>query len=296
MIQNLADTNNALNLAFLPTQASQGLLLTSHNGELHVEIRESFTKPIVIGAQPSTKIYINAHPRVHAHVVIDANHPQLDLAVLSHAHVHLYLHKPNDNAMRLHASVHEDAQLDLFELTHHANAIDRTIEVELVAKRALCRYFGLDQLSGAMKKSCALTIFHRASETNSEQHVRGIYADSSMGFFMGLVYVDKDAHGASAKQRYQATLLHKTARAHVLPQLKIFNPDITAAHGATIGELDADALFYLASRGIGHKEACAMLVANTAQEIIGHIEHAEINRVFSTLFTNILNDAAGARS
>ncbi len=113
---------------------------------------------------------------------------------------------------------------------------------------------------------------HAHPHCSSDQHFRGILNGQSRGVFNGLVLVRKHAQKTDAKQTNKNLLLSRDARVDAKPQLEIFADDVKCAHGATVGELDSDALFYLQSRGIDKKEAALMLTRAFAAEVTQEIE------------------------
>lgn len=91
---------------------------------------------------------------------------------------------------------------------------------------------------------------HAAPNATSNQVVRTVLAGRATGTFIGKVHVARDAQKTDAAQSVKAMLLDRTATANAKPELEIFADDVKCAHGATVGELDKQAMFYMASRGI----------------------------------------------
>ena len=112
---------------------------------------------------------------------------------------------------------------------------------------------------------------HAYPNCSSNQHFRGIMNDHSRGVFNGLVLVQEDAQKTDAVQSNKNLLLSRDARVDTKPQLEIFADDVKCSHGATVGELDENALFYLQSRGIGKQDAALMLTKAFAAEITDEI-------------------------
>lgn len=140
---------------------------------------------------------------------------------------------------------------------------------------------GLSVLGGNQHADNATLIHHIEPHAESREHFKGIYSDSSKGVFSGTITVEKIAQKTNAFQSNQALLLSSDASIESRPQLKIWADDVKCTHGATVGQLDANALFYLRSRGIGEQEARALLVHAFASEVLssvnsipvkGHIE------------------------
>jgi Fe-S cluster assembly protein SufD len=101
---------------------------------------------------------------------------------------------------------------------------------------------------------------HAKPDGTSRQTVRIILADQAVGSYLGKVAVARGAQKIDAGQSAKAMLLNRAATANLKPELEIFADDVKCAHGATVGELDPQALFYLASRGIAPAEAKALLL------------------------------------
>ena len=113
---------------------------------------------------------------------------------------------------------------------------------------------------------------HAQPHCSSNQHFRGILNGHSRGVFNGLVLVREHAQKTDAQQSNKNLLLSRDARVDTKPQLEIFADDVKCAHGATVGELDSNALFYLQSRGINKKDAALMLTRAFAAEVTQEID------------------------
>jgi Fe-S cluster assembly protein SufD len=140
--------------------------------------------------------------------------------------------------------------------------------VALTGERATCRLNGLFSGSGEQHIDHHTTVRHQVGDTHSEELYRGILDDKSRGVFNGKVIVEKDAQKITAKQASNNLLLSRTAEIDTKPELQIYADDVKCAHGATIGQLDSAALFYLRSRGISEQKARALLIFAFAEEII----------------------------
>ena len=104
------------------------------------------------------------------------------------------------------------------------------------------------------------TLNHVEPNATSNQVVRSVLGGKATGSYLGKVAVARDAQKVDASQSVKAMLLTRTATANAKPELEIFADDVKCAHGATVGELDKNALFYLQSRGIAPAEAKALLL------------------------------------
>ncbi len=115
---------------------------------------------------------------------------------------------------------------------------------------------------------------HAAPRAVSRQLYKSVLADASCAIFDGKVVVAPGAVGTDASQANRNLLLSEEARVHTRPRLEILNDDVKCAHGAAIGRLDENALFYLRSRGLGRMDAREMLVAGFAGEVIRNLPSA----------------------
>jgi Fe-S cluster assembly protein SufD len=117
-----------------------------------------------------------------------------------------------------------------------------------------------------------VNVDHAFPHCTSNQLFKGVLDDMSTGTFNGRIYVRPDAQGTLAYQRNNNILLTDDAKMDTKPQLEIYADDVKCSHGATVGQLDGDALFYLQSRGINKREARLMLMFGFAHEVIQNIK------------------------
>ena len=124
---------------------------------------------------------------------------------------------------------------------------------------------------------------HQVANCFSEQDYRGLAADSAHAVFNGKIFVAKDAIATTAKQQNKNLLLSNSAQIYTKPQLEIFADDVVCTHGATVGQLDADALFYFATRGIAEQEAKRYLLQAFAADNINKVADKELSTWMSSL-------------
>ena len=132
-------------------------------------------------------------------------------------------------------------------------------------------------------------IDHRVKNCNSHQNYKGILDGKSRAVFNGKVYVHENASGTDAKQSNKNLLLSNDARVDTKPQLEIFNDDVKCAHGATVGQLEEEELFYLLSRGLNEDLARNLLTYGFAEEIINKIEIPSIKKQLDEAVLNRLH-------
>jgi Fe-S cluster assembly protein SufD len=114
-------------------------------------------------------------------------------------------------------------------------------------------------------------ILHAKPHCNSWEVYKGIFCNKAHGVFNGKIYVAQDAQKTDAKQTNQTLLLSDTASINAKPELEIYADDVRCTHGATIGQLDTDALFYLRTRGINRETALHLLVYAFASDVLTSI-------------------------
>lgn len=119
------------------------------------------------------------------------------------------------------------------------------------------------------------TVRHVEPNATSNQVVRSVLGGSATGSYLGKVAVARDAQKTDSVQSVKAMLLSRQATANAKPELEIFADDVKCAHGATVGELDKTALFYLAARGIAPEEAQTLLLQAFVSEVFTGAEARE---------------------
>ncbi|PWY57572.1 Fe-S cluster assembly protein SufD [Legionella qingyii] len=132
------------------------------------------------------------------------------------------------------------------------------------------------------------TVQHLVPNCTSEQDYKGILTGRSRAVFNGKVFVAKDAQHTDAKQQNKNLLLSANAEVDTKPQLEIFADDVLCSHGATVGQLDEDALFYLATRGIDRLEASHYLIHAFASDNLRLIPHRQLADYMGHLLTQQL--------
>jgi Fe-S cluster assembly protein SufD len=132
-------------------------------------------------------------------------------------------------------------------------------------------------------------IDHAKPNCNSHEHYKGILEDNSKGVFNGKVIVRPDAQKTNAFQQNNNILLSENANVNTKPQLEIFADDVKCSHGATIGQLDEEAKFYLKTRGIGEEEAMSILIHAFASDVIKSIKIESVRDYLENILTTRFN-------
>ncbi len=119
-----------------------------------------------------------------------------------------------------------------------------------------------------------MIVDHEKPRCNSHEYYNGILDGRSRGVFHGRILVRPNAQKTDAKQTNKNLLLSDDATVDTKPQLEIYADDVKCTHGATIGQLNDESIFYLRARGLGLETARRMLIHAFAAEIIDRIRHA----------------------
>lgn len=162
------------------------------------------------------------------------------------------------------------------------------IDVKFTAEGGEAWVDGLYMLNGSQHHDTHSVIDHTVPNCTSHQSYKGVLNDKSRGVFNGKVFVRENAHGTDAKQSNKNLLLSNDARVDTKPQLEIYNDDVKCAHGATVGQLEEEELFYLLTRGLPENLAKNLLTYGFAEEIINKIGIESIKKELDEAVLNRL--------
>jgi Fe-S cluster assembly protein SufD len=163
------------------------------------------------------------------------------------------------------------------------------IDVKFTAESGEAFVDGLYMLNGSQHSDTHSIIDHQVPNCTSHQNYKGVMNDKSRAVFNGKVFVRENAHGTDAQQSNKNLLLSNDARVDTKPQLEIFNDDVKCSHGATVGQLEEEELFYLLTRGLPETLARNLLTYGFAEEIINKIGIESIKKELDEAVLNRLN-------
>src|SRR5690554_2519579 len=152
---------------------------------------------------------------------------------------------------------------------------------------------GITILEGNQHVDHNTLVHHIAPNCESHQDYKGLFAEASTGVFNGKIIVEKDAQKTDAFQQNNNILIDDKATINAKPQLEIFADDVKCSHGCTIGQFDEEALFYLRSRGIGLKEARALLMYAFANTVLESVKIPELKVRINKLIANKIGVSLG---
>lgn len=178
---------------------------------------------------------------------------------------------------------------DATSITLGAKLSRHDINVKFNAEGGEAFVDGLYLVSEAQHTDTHSVIDHRVPNCVSHQNYKGIVDEKARAVFNGKVFVRENASGTNAEQSNKNLLLSNDARVDTKPQLEIFNDDVKCAHGATVGQLEEEELFYLLSRGLRENLARNLLTYGFAEEIINKIEIESIKKQLDEAVLNRLH-------
>ncbi|MGM0666207.1 MAG: Fe-S cluster assembly protein SufD [Bacteroidota bacterium] len=186
----------------------------------------------------------------------------------------LRVQNEHNNAAKLtHTFIHQERNSFAISnnISLHGGMIRNSTYHRLNGEGAECNAFGLYLTDRWQHVDNFVSIDHAAPHCKSNQLFKGVLDDNASGAFNGRILVNRGAQKTLAYQKNNTILLTDDARMDTKPQLEIYADDVKCSHGATVGQLDEDAMFYLRSRGISKEEARLMLMFGFAHEVIEKI-------------------------
>ncbi|SMF82608.1 Iron-regulated ABC transporter permease protein SufD [Tistlia consotensis] len=184
---------------------------------------------------------------------------------------HLRLQEANEAAIELattFGALEAGARYEAFALTLGAALSRHEIDLTLDGEDAEVALNGAYLLRGRQHGDTTTRIVHRVPDTRASETYKGALDDEARAVFQGLILVERGAQKTDGRMLNKTLLLSDKAEVDSKPELEIYADDVQCAHGATAGEIDADALFYLRSRGLDQRRARALLIEAFLAEAI----------------------------
>jgi Fe-S cluster assembly protein SufD len=185
---------------------------------------------------------------------------------------------------RLKITLERDARLEAVTIDLGGGFVRHDLDITFAAPGAQADLHGLYLAAGAAHIDNHTSIHHRAAHCTSRELFRGIARDKGRAVFNGKIVVHPDAQKTDSEQRVVNLILSKTAEINAKPELEIYADDVKCAHGATFGQLDEDAIFYLRSRGLAAAAARELLISAFAHEVIDKIADEPLRRQVTEAF------------
>ena len=277
---------------------------------LYIRENALIEKPIhIISIGGNNKDSIAFHPRILVDAAAGSNATLLEshignggqayfsnsvteISVGNGAVLHHYkLQNEDTNAFHIAATEARLSQSSVYEnfvLTIGAALARNEINVQILGPHAECRLFGGYLLKNNQHGDHTTFIDHAAPEGSSREVYKGVLDDQSRGVFQGKILVRKDSQKTDGHQLNQALLLARGSEIDSKPELEIYADDVKCSHGATAGELDETALFYLQARGIDKESARNLLIAAFIHSALEEISDETVHDAMSGIISNWL--------
>jgi Fe-S cluster assembly protein SufD len=173
---------------------------------------------------------------------------------------------------QLDATLGRGASFAGFALLLGGRTVRHEATVAMEGENARCRLDGAYVVTGRDEANIVTTVDHAAPGGQTRELIKGVAAGRGHGAFQGRIIVREDAQKTDAHQLSRNLLIGARAAIDTKPQLEIYADDVKCSHGATIGDLDEAALFYLQARGIPAEEARHMLIDGFLREVVETID------------------------
>jgi Fe-S cluster assembly protein SufD len=211
----------------------------------------------------------------------------------------LALHKlARENARTLHLAgtfirLERDSDLDSFSIVRGGKLVRNDLRADQVGPGATCTLNGLNVIYGTQVADDHTTVVHGVPHGTSREYYKTILDERAEGVFNGKVLVLEGAQKTNAQQSNRNLLLSDQALMNTKPQMEIFADDVKCSHGATIGQLDPEAIYYLRSRGLDLEAARMLLTEAFASDIVAGIRSEPIRDMVGSTLTFPLCRRAG---
>jgi ABC-type transport system involved in Fe-S cluster assembly, permease component len=202
-----------------------------------------------------------------------------DLQLIKGEHKHLVIAHVSDETAQWHITQEAGSVLTihLFCLDGEATAShDVLFDIEQAGEHTETYIYGLGVISGKQQVNVRTRVRHSVPNGKSNQLLKFAVKDEAQGAFIGELIVAPHAQHTEAMQTNRNVLLSPAATMHTQPQLEIYADDVQATHGASTGQLDEAALFYMQQRGIGKQKARQLLVNAFMKEVLDTISDDQL--------------------
>lgn len=275
---------------YLPTSAS----LDRPVHVVHVAGASFFQPRILVVASAGSRLSLVLSSEVNAQNAAFGN-AVTEVSVGPRAEVDLFKvqtdapHASTVSAVHVHQDA--DSRFGSHTFTFGGEIVRNNLTIKADAQHCETVLNGLFLARGKSHVDNHTLMDHAKPDCLSSELYKGILDERATGVFNGKVHVRQDAQRINAYQTSKAVVLSDTARMYAKPELEIYADDVKCSHGATTGQLDKDALFYLQARGLNPKQARALLLESFARELIDTVRLPALRRHLERLVASWLAKA-----
>lgn len=233
-----------------------------------------------LGLMPRTQIFAGAHSKTEIALTYASEKSNgvwmnqvTDLSIEENASLKFCQHNsafPENFWLfdALRANLKRDSKLQTVLFTHGSQSVRHDYRVNLTGENGHADLNGLWILDGKREAHVHVLVKHQAPYCQSNQLFKGVLSGNSQSSFEGKIYVHREAQKTEAFQRNNNLILSNGAIANSKPNLEIFADDVKASHGATVGQLDQEQVFYMKTRGLDAAQADALLIQGFCSEVL----------------------------
>lgn len=286
------NTSNALQTLVLRVPKAKVVALPIYIYYVTTGLESTFAQPrvLVVAEENSEVKIIELFQKIGSQAVF--TNAFTDIYLEKNAHVTYYKVQPNTEET-YHVGTTQVVHLakSVFAattITLGGTIIRNNVNIVLNAEYCDSTLNGLYITNGSQHVDNHSFVDHAMPNCLSNELYKGVLNGKSTGVFNGKIFVREDAQKTNAFQSNKSILLSNDATMNTKPQLEIFADDVKCSHGATIGQLDEEPLFYLRSRGLSEATARIMLVSAFAKDIIEHVKIEPLKTLLITMLEEVL--------
>lgn len=236
---------------------------------LHHKIIAEKDSELTLVEEYVSNVEINEQVNVETHIIAQQN------ARIFYHKIYNDAHAKYKAIMKVHQA--QESLVECFSLRTGGQTVEENLHVIQAEPGAICHLYGFYNLKENNQISeSQLLVEHHASHGESKMLYKGILDKKSHALFSGKVQVHPSAQKINASQANHHLLLSKEAEAESKPELEIYADDVKCKHGATVGQLDPEAMFYLRARGLDEVTSRKFLLQAFADEIMGYIRNQSL--------------------
>jgi Fe-S cluster assembly protein SufD len=205
------------------------------------------------------------------------------------------LHATGSIYRRARVRMDRDSHLNWTIMTPGAAWHAAKLDLVLNGENTDANIFGLFAGSGMCRADHRTHQYHGAQNAQSKLTFKTLLAGESHSVYQGMITVPQHAQKTDAYQQCRNLMLDPNTHADAIPMLEIIADDVKCSHGASIGSLNEEQLFYLRTRGLNYREALTAVAAGFVEEIIQHVPLASVQELWRKLVSETISQASGKR-
>jgi Fe-S cluster assembly protein SufD len=231
------------------------------------------TRNLIILGENSRLSFLHCDDSINQHEGLLSTNTEVFIGKNSHFDLYKLQNLNNNTTLVNSTFVKQDSnsELNVNVLTFNGGVIRNEFTIDLIGEGADADISGIYLMDDKQHVDNQVKVIHSVPNCTSRELFKGVLDDKASGVFKGYIYVAKDAQKTLAFQKNANILMTSTASIDTMPFLEIYADDVKCSHGATVGQLDNDAMFYLMQRGIPKSDAKLLLMYAFVTEVTNKI-------------------------